>query len=156
MKKNYILKTLLIALVVALDLITKSLFYGENKTFIPYIISCREAGALNTGGAWGMMGDSMWVLIIFTLIFLFLVVFLEVKWKNNHLLYSIAISFVVGGALGNLIDRIFLGGVRDFLYFEFWVDFPTFNVADSFLCVGVVLLAIYILFVYKEEKGEKK
>jgi signal peptidase II len=156
MKKNYLLKFFLIVLVIALDLVTKEIFYGQDITFIPQVISCRDAGALNTGGAWGIMGDSPWILVAFTFIFLVLVVVLEMKWKNDNMLYSIALSFVVGGALGNLIDRIFLGGVRDFLFFEFWVDFPTFNVADSFLCVGVVLLAIFILFIDKEEKGESK
>ena len=156
MKKNYLLKFFLIVLVIALDLVTKEIFYGQDITFIPQVISCRDVGALNTGGAWGIMGDSPWILVAFTFIFLVLVVVLEMKWKNDNMLYSIALSFVVGGALGNLIDRIFLGGVRDFLFFEFWVDFPTFNVADSFLCVGVVLLAIFILFIDKEAKGESK
>lgn len=153
MKKNYLVKFFIVALVIAFDLITKSVFYGKEQTFIPHIISCRDAGGLNTGGAWGILGESPWILIGFTFVFLVLVVMLEIRWKNDNALYSIALSFVVGGALGNLIDRIFLGGVRDFLYFEFWTGFPTFNVADSFLCVGVVLLVIFILFVHKEEKG---
>ncbi len=156
MKKNYLLKFILIVFIVAIDLVTKNFFYGKDMTFIPSIISFRDAGGLNTGGAWGILGESTWLLIAFTFIFLVLVLILEMKWKNDNLLYSISISFIVGGALGNLVDRIFLGGVRDFLFFEFWVDFPTFNVADSFLCVGVVLLAIFILFVYKEEKGDEK
>jgi signal peptidase II len=66
----------------------------------------------------------------------------------------IGLAFVLGGAVGNLIDRIFLGGVRDFIRFDFF-DFPVFNIADSFLTVGCVMLAVFILFLYRP-KGENK
>ena len=78
------------------------------------------------------------------------------KWKIKTSIYTISISFIVGGAIGNLIDRIFLGGVRDFLYFEFYPSFPTFNVADSFLCIGIVLMLIYIFFFSSKDFKEKE
>ncbi len=157
MKKNYIIKICLVVLIVVIDLITKELLFGVDLTIIPHILSSRSThGYLNTGGAWGILGDNMWLLILITLLFLGLVVFIEIKWKNSNALYSVSLSFIVGGAVGNFIDRIFLGGVRDFLYFEFYPSFPTFNVADSFLCVGVFLMLIFIFFVSNKEKDSLK
>lgn len=153
MKKNYLFKFGLVLLVLAIDLITKELLFGVDLTLIPFILSSRSThGYLNTGGAWGVLSENMWLLILITIVFLGLVVFIEIKWKNKNLLYSFALSFIVGGAVGNFIDRIFLGGVRDFLYFEFYPPFPTFNVADSFLCIGVVLMLIFIFFVANKEE----
>ena len=90
------------------------------------------------------------------LIFSQILLSFDAKYKPDSKLYSIGLSFVVGGAIGNLVDRIFLGGVRDFIVFEFWREFPTFNVADSFIVVGVILLAIYIIFFSNEKKESKK
>jgi signal peptidase II len=154
--KSLVLKLSLAVLVVALDIVTKNIFYGQNLDILPSIIGTRDAVVLNTGGAWGILSGNIWVLIFITAIFLALVVLEEVLWKNTHPLFSVAFGFIVGGAVGNLLDRIFLGGVRDFIYFEFWPSFPTFNLADSFLCVGMILLAIYILFFFKPKGEEKK
>ena len=59
--------------------------------------------------------------------------------------------FLAAGAVGNLIDRMRYSYVVDFLYFKL-IDFPVFNVADCYVTVGAVLLAVLILFVYKEEE----
>ena len=150
--KNYLIKIAILSAVVFLDLLTKDLFYHQSFGVLPYLIGVRDAVTLNTGGAWGLFSNFLPALIIFTLLFLGIVVFIEAKWKNTSTLYSLALSFIVGGALGNLIDRLVLGGVRDFIYFPFMPSFPTFNLADSFLCIGMVLLVIYILFVYKTKE----
>ena len=65
---------------------------------------------------------------------------------------------VLGGAVGNLIDRAFRpDGVVDFLDFHFWsYNFPTFNVADCFIVIGTILLSYYILFVIKDENVLEK
>ena len=62
---------------------------------------------------------------------------------------------ILGGAIGNLIDRVLRPeGVVDFLnFYIFSYNFPAFNVADSFITVGTAILAIYIFFIYKEDKG---
>ena len=62
----------------------------------------------------------------------------------------IILIFISAGAAGNLIDRFFLGYVRDFIYFSL-IDFPVFNVADIYVTCAVALLIILILFYYKEE-----
>ena len=151
--KNYLFKILLMLGVVIIDIVTKILLFGKSFVIIPFILGVRPLSTLNTGGAWGFLGDHLILLIGFTLVFLALVMLLETKWKNTNKLYSVALSFIVGGAIGNFIDRIFLGGVRDFLYFPFFDSFPTFNVADSFLCVGIILLVLYVLFFYKENNA---
>ena len=59
-------------------------------------------------------------------------------------------ELLAAGGLGNFIDRLFLGYVRDFLYFKL-IDFPVFNVADSYVTIGLVILIILIMFVYNEK-----
>lgn len=154
--KSLIIKISLIFVVVGLDILTKVLFYGKSFSVIESLIGVREQIGLNTGGAWGVMSGNMTILIVFTFIFLAGVVVEEFLCKITHPLFSVALSFIVGGAVGNLIDRISLGGVRDFIFFEFWQSFPTFNVADSFLCIGMILLLIFVLFVYQPKQEQTK
>ena len=156
LKKN-ILEIMLIATIVCIDLVSKIFLFGTEFTLIPSILGVRDVGHLNTGGAWGVLGSSMWLLILFTLVFLGVVVFVEIRFRLFHPLYIISLSLVVGGAVGNLADRLFLGGVRDFIYFEFWPTYPTFNFADVSLVIGMILLAIFVLFVMKiDDKKEQK
>ena len=70
--------------------------------------------------------------------------------KRNDWILATAV-LLAAGALGNLIDRMRYSYVVDFLYFKL-IDFPVFNVADCYVTVGAVLLAVLILFVYKEEE----
>ena len=74
--------------------------------------------------------------------------------KNKTTFYCLSFGFIIGGALGNLVDRIMLSYVRDFIYLDFFPTFPVFNIADSFLCIGAVMMAIYILFL-SGAKSEK-
>lgn len=104
----------------------------------------------NEGAAFSILqGRTLFFIIITSVIVLFMVGFL-VKNKNKFL--RLSISLILPGALGNLYDRIFNDGkVVDFLEFHFGsYAFPTFNVADCFVVVGTIFLAIYILFIYKE------
>ena len=72
-----------------------------------------------------------------------------IKSDNNFL--RLALSILIAGAIGNFIDRLFRGYVVDFLdFYPFGYDFPVFNVADICVNVGVFLLVIYIIFIYKE------
>lgn len=154
--KNSLIKVLIIFAIISLDLLTKQIFYSTSLyTIIPYIIGVRPLEYLNTGGAWSILSDKMWLLIAITIVFIAVVSIYDIKTKNNSIVYNLAFSFILGGAVGNLIDRIFLGGVRDFIYFIFAPNFPTFNLADSFLLVGCILFAIYAFFIYKpKEKGK--
>jgi len=101
----------------------------------------------NRGAAFGMLEGKKWFLIIMTIVVLIgMIVYLK-KIPNNKSGTWAKFSFVliISGAIGNLIDRVFLGYVRDFLYFRL-IDFPVFNLADSFVVVGVMVLLVVILF----------
>lgn len=103
----------------------------------------------NTGAAWGIASGQLVFFVIITIVALIIYAWLykDCDFKNL-LIYSIALSLVVGGTLGNFIDRIFKDGkVTDFLDFIiFGYDFPIFNIADSCLVIGVFLFAYDILF----------
>ena len=154
--KISLIKIAIVFLVIALDLISKQVFYMKNATIIPYLIGIREVYSLNTGGAWGILGDSTWLLVAITIVAILSFCAFDIFAKKTNVVYSLSISFLVGGAIGNLIDRIALGGVRDFIYFPFMPSFPTFNVADSFIFVGAVLLLVYVIFLYKPEAKQDK
>ncbi len=111
----------------------------------------------NTGAAFGMMKNQRWLfMIVSTVAIVALLVYLFKK-KTQPKLENLAIAFIVGGGIGNMIDRIFLGYVVDMIDFRL-INFAVFNVADSFVCVGAGLLMLHILLStireYKEEKAK--
>ena len=93
-------------------------------------------------------------LIVFSIIFLAALFVLNHFIKKPNLLYYISFSMIFGGAIGNLYDRIAFGYVRDFIKLDF-MNFPIFNIADSFLCVGVVLFCIFLIFVEARSGKDK-
>lgn len=107
----------------------------------------------NFNGALGMFVNLKWFLVIFTVIALAILIFLVVKKKFNSKLFYISSALIIGGGIGNLIDRIFLGYVIDNLSISFFP--PICNFADYCVTIGAVLLAVFILFYYKPEKKEK-
>lgn len=124
----------------------------ETVTVIPHILSFEYA--TNTGMAWGMLKDHRWVFMTLSVVAIALFAFLYYKIKNPHPLLTLSIGFVLGGGVGNMIDRIFRpqGGVIDFFRTDF-MDFPIFNVADIFITVGGALLVIYVLFYDKKQEN---
>ncbi len=109
----------------------------------------------NKGGAWGILQNSRLVfLILIPLVSAFLVYYI-IKNKNRFLRFTLAL--ILGGAIGNYIDRVAEGSVTDFLLFYIGsYPFPVFNVADIAVTCGTVLLAVYILFIYKEPPKVKQ
>ncbi|HOQ00445.1 MAG TPA: signal peptidase II [Acetivibrio clariflavus] len=107
----------------------------------------------NTGAAWGILEGWRFFLIPVTIIVSVILAHYLVKSDNK--IFKLSLSMILGGAIGNLIDRAFRnGGVVDFLDFHFWsYNFPTFNVADCFIVIGTLCLSYYILFVMKDEKN---
>lgn len=85
----------------------------------------------NTGAAWGTLQGANIFLAILTIA---VIIFILIKWKE---LEGIPISLILGGAVGNLIDRIIFGHVIDFIDFKYW---PLFNIADSAITIGVIML----------------
>ena len=109
----------------------------------------------NTGAAFGMMKDSRWVfMIVSTVAIIGILIYLFWK-KPQSKLECLSLSFIVGGGIGNMIDRTLLGYVVDMIDFRL-INFAVFNVADSFVCVGAGLMVLYlILEMVKESKAEK-
>ncbi|HOE91886.1 MAG TPA: signal peptidase II [Candidatus Cloacimonadota bacterium] len=115
----------------------------------------------NCGAAFSLsLGGPLINRIVFAAItILFLVVILYILHKSHSKAEHIAYPLVVGGAIGNLIDRIFIGSVTDFLDFDF-PDFimqrwPIFNVADSAIVVAITILLIYFIFFEKKAMEAK-
>jgi signal peptidase II len=141
----------------AIDLITKSVFYGgSDHNIIPGLIGIQPAAKLNEGAAWGMFSNATLFLTIFTAVIIIAGIVLYIRHKKKSHMLNISMGIVAGGAIGNLVDRIFLGGVRDFIAFEF-MDFPIFNFADVCLNVGFALLAVYfVIRIIQDAKQEKE
>ena len=103
-----------------------------------------------------MFSGSTVALIIISVIIIALLGVYVFASKTKNALFYVSLGLIVGGAVGNLIDRIFLGYVRDFIKLEF-MNFPIFNTADCFLTVGVICLVVYYLIeVVKESKKKKE
>lgn len=105
----------------------------------------------NRGAAFGILQNSRWVFITFTFIAIIGIIFYKIYYKPKDKLLNISLCLLISGAVGNLIDRVFNGFVVDMIEVTF-INYPVFNVADCFVVIGAVLLAIYILFIYKEPK----
>lgn len=107
----------------------------------------------NTGMAFSMLEGGRWFFLIVTLIaFIAMIVALKKKWIT-HPTGLWALAAIAGGAVGNLIDRVRLGYVIDMIEVTF-MEFAVFNVADSFVVCGAILLVIYAFFFDKSEKKE--
>lgn len=150
MRKNWIIKAIILPMVIVLDMITKFLFEGKSYTLIPKVLGITSLH--NYGAAWGVFSGRTWLLIALTVVFVILIVAFDIWQKIDSKLYSVGISFIVGGAVGNIIDRIAYGYVRDFIEFRF-INFPIFNLADSFLTIGVILIIIKVLFFSRRKEG---
>ena len=151
-KNKYILLSILVVGLITIDKITKFLCEGIDISVIPNFFSL--VSVHNYGAGLGILSGKTTLLIILTTIFLLLFCLYDVVCKKNSKIYVVAISFIFAGAVGNLIDRIFLGYVRDFLYFNIKLMPYYFNVADVLLTVGIILFFIDILF-FGDKKNKK-
>jgi signal peptidase II len=149
---------ILAVFVICLDQFTKWLIvsrmsFGDSITIINnvlYITSHR-----NQGAAWGILQGQMWLFYVITLIVIGAIVYyIQRSAKGNYLL-GISLGLMLGGAIGNFIDRVWRKEVVDFIHtFIFGYNFPVFNIADSALCIGVILLMIQMLL--EERKAKEK
>ena len=109
----------------------------------------------NEGAAFGMLKDHRWIfMIISSVAIIGLFVYLVKNHKASRL-QNVALTMIIAGGIGNMIDRVVLGYVVDFIDFTL-INFAIFNVADSFVCVGVGLLIIYLLMTLKREHDAEK
>jgi signal peptidase II len=131
--------------VIFVDRITKIFFsdllaYGESLPIIRNVLHMTLVH--NTGIAFGFFKDQGIVFIVIPVIAIFLLIFnIYYYRKNNEALsrvYIVAFSLILGGAIGNLIDRMVYGHVIDFIDFRVW---PVFNIADSAITIGAIMVA---------------
>lgn len=142
-----------------LDQLTKwlAVTFLQGNPSVPIIPDVLQLTYLeNRGAAFGMLQDQRWVfLVISTVGILAVLLYLFIKRPASKLLCT-AMAFIVGGGIGNMIDRVLLGYVVDFIDFCL-INFAIFNVADSFVCVGAGMLALWVILdTVREEKHKKE
>ncbi|SCW37664.1 lipoprotein signal peptidase [Eubacterium ruminantium] len=139
-------------ILIALDQITKLLItenykVGEGKSVIKDVFEFQHIR--NKGSAWGMFDKTPAVPITIAVIMIGLIIYVYInllKYKRYRSL-RICVVFLLSGAVGNIIDRIRLGSVTDFLYFKL-IDFPVFNVADIYVTLSIVVIIFLLIFRY--------
>ncbi|EON73204.1 MULTISPECIES: signal peptidase II [Lysinibacillus] len=152
----------LAAFVILLDqwtkwLIVKNMEYGERiSVWDPWfgILSHR-----NRGAAWGMLEGQMWLFTIVTVGVIIAIIYFYHKEAKGKPIFQVGLMLLLGGAIGNFIDRLFRGEVVDFVDVLIPVmnyDFPIFNIADAALTVAVVVLMIGLIIEDKKEKKQVK
>ena len=111
----------------------------------------------NTGAAFSILTDRVYLLIPVAVVAVVLILFFYFRLEKDERWMRLSLSFVLGGALGNLTDRIAYGSVVDFMDL-FWRNFhwPTFNFADVFIDVGVAMIIIKILFFDRRGRTEEE
>ncbi len=109
----------------------------------------------NRGAAFGILQNARWVFIIATIAILCAILYFKHRYNPKEKTINYALCLLISGAVGNLIDRIFRGYVVDMIEVTF-INYPVFNVADCFVVIGTILLAVYIIFIYKEPKKYDK
>lgn len=109
----------------------------------------------NTGGAWSMFSGQLWLFIGVMALFVALIVVLIWKqWLKKPFEWW-CLAAILGGGIGNLIDRLANGRVTDMICLDF-VNFPVFNVADCFITVGCFALIVYVIFLDRTEDKKRE
>lgn len=159
---SYLTLVILAMGIAAVDQLSKCLVIGrlaEGQTVTVLRGVLELTYVKNTGMAWSLLSGSRWLFIVLTVVFfavLGVMVWKKVFSKKFELL---CLAAIVGGGLGNLIDRIVFGEVTDMLrvpLFDYLVpgEFPIFNVADCFVTCGCVALCVYLIFFDRKKKKE--
>lgn len=146
-----------ICFLIAADQITKMLIssnfeVGESMHIIDGVLDFTYVQ--NRGAAFGMFADQRWIFLVGTVILLAVIIILWARGFIKHVTGTISAVLIIAGGIGNMIDRVWLGYVVDFIDISPLFDFAVFNVADCCVCVGAVFLAIYILFFMDDKKEE--
>ena len=156
---TYILMTLLAAVIVVLDQVTKYLVVaqiplGGHVDVLPGIVGLTYVQ--NRGAAFSMLQNQQWLFALIFVLFAALIIWeFSKKRMPFTTLERYCIVCVFAGGLGNMIDRLRLGYVVDMIATEF-IDFPVFNVADCFITCGCILLMVHLVFFNREFWKEEK
>lgn len=166
-----VISVVLLAVLLAADQLSK-LYFGnllknggksvviENFFYFEY--------TLNEGSAYGFLADKPWAktffLVLTPIAVALFIIFYVYAYKKNYKTLLFAVLLIIGGALGNYIDRLFVGAVTDFICLEIAGNriFGIFNLADVFLSAGVVMVIIHLffldenaIFIRKKEDGKE-
>ncbi|WP_027726116.1 signal peptidase II [Tuberibacillus calidus] len=147
-------------IVLILDQLTKwiivqQMHIGESIEIIPHFLYITSAR--NTGAAWSILEGQMWFFYLVTVVVLAIVIFYMQKYGRHRPFLGVALGLVIGGTLGNFIDRLFRGSVVDFIHvFLGNYSYPVFNVADSSLVIGAILIVIFTLFDQKKVNAHEQ
>lgn len=153
-----VISVVLLAILVAADQLSKIYFAnllkdGNDSVVIKDFFYFTYT--LNTGSAYGLFSDKSWARTFFLIItpialFFFIIIYIY-SFKGGYKLMMVALILVIGGAIGNYIDRAAFGAVTDFICLEIGGNriFGIFNLADVFLSAGVVCAIVHLLFVDK-------
>ncbi len=147
--------------IIAIDQFSKIHFIAafikdaSDRTVGPFL---NLVNAWNPGVSFSMLDSGgLWGTIILSL-FAFIVILFLSKWmyEEKNSVIRFALALIIGGAIGNLIDRIQYGAVFDFLdfHYETW-HWPTFNLADVFICIGAFLIIVYSLCTHKKSLSKE-
>ena len=156
---------ILLVLIIFADQLSKwlvvALLQGKESVYvIPGVL--RFTYVENDGAAFGMLDDHRWVFLVLSTVMIIALIFYIVKYKPSSKWVMTSLILIVGGGIGNMIDRLLLGYVIDFIDF---CAFPqlwrwVFNIADSAVCVGTFMLSVWLIIdtvkEYKREKAEKE
>lgn len=146
-------------LVVVIDqvskyLVTVKMDLNEVITIIPGVLNFNRI-LPNAGAAFGILEGKTWLLITVTAIIMVICIGLLIRKTFDSKIMLWALCLVLGGGVGNMIDRVFRGGnVIDFLEFGF-VEFPVFNIADCAVCIGAALMVLYFISDFIKDSRKK-
>ncbi len=153
------LEAIIVLLAVGLDQLTKYIvvqnMFQSSAEFIPGVVGFSYCE--NTGAAFSMLNNSTLFLSIISAVMFAILIYVMVMFRKKKAPWQVnaCLAMIAGGAVGNLIDRVFQGYVVDFIELQF-MEFAIFNVADCFVCVGVALLIAYLLLTKKGRKFFKE
>ena len=134
--------------------ISKNFIVYESKTIIKNFLDITYVK--NTGAAFSILKDNTWMITIISLMIIMGVIYYIYKNKPSNNIENIGYGMVIGGALGNFIDRIIYGYVIDFIdFYIFNYNYPVFNLADSFICIGVLIL-LYSIYLGEDNENSSK
>ena len=155
---DYILYSAIIVGGIIIDQLTKwlSVAFLKVEGSVPIIKSVIHLTYVeNTGAAFGILKNHRWVFILISIITIIgFSAYLYLGHSENRL-YAVSIAMIISGGIGNMIDRLALGYVVDFIDFRL-INFAVFNGADSFVCVGAGLLILALILDIKNEMKKEK
>ncbi|MDP2211995.1 MAG: signal peptidase II [Candidatus Aquicultor sp.] len=141
-------------LIIVIDQITKAIVrsampIGESLPLIPGVLYLTHIA--NSGAAFGILQNNRVIFFVAAAVVISLIFCFQRSLGKDNRAMNFCLGLVMGGAIGNLIDRVTIGAVTDFIDFRFW---PVFNVADSAIVIGAIFLGLIILSLAKEERVE--